>query len=156
MEGLIDLLLDWIGQNTSYQVAGLPRPAVIALTPTELTKEFYSGTAHLAPEDGIDDRLNALYSVEDGPNGTIFIPAPTEVADAEHFDDPIENPLFREILLHELIHHVQWQSGAASQWECQSFGEREAYRLGGRYLRHRRVTDPLPNRNFWAHMYARC
>ena len=156
MDPLIALLLGWIAENTDYQTEAIEPPAVVAMTPQELTKEYYSGAPHLLPDDGVDDRLNALYSFEDGPNGTIFIIAPEFVDDAEHFDEPSENPLYREILLHELVHHVQWETGEADAWACQSYGEREAYILGGQYLRQLRYDDPLKNRMFWAHMYARC
>ncbi len=33
---------------------------------------------------------------------------------------------------------------------------REAYLLGVRYLKARHANDPLPKRNFWAHIYSRC
>ncbi|WP_425426577.1 hypothetical protein [Antarctobacter heliothermus] len=64
--------------------------------------------------------------------------------------------MFREILLHELVHHVQRNTGLWDEWACPAIGETEAYRLGGRYLRQTRTADPLPNRNFWAAIYARC
>lgn len=37
-----------------------------------------------------------------------------------------------------------------------SWAEKEAYLLGGRYLAAQHVADPLPNRNFRAHIYSRC
>jgi hypothetical protein len=156
MDAIIGLLLMWIASHTDYDTAAMPRPQVIEMTPQQLTGEFYAEARHLMPADGVDERINALYSAIDGAHGTIYILAATEAPDAEHFDDPYRNPLFLEILLHELVHHAQWQSGAADTWPCRSFGEREAYLLGGRYLRERRVDDPLKNRMFWAHMYARC
>jgi hypothetical protein len=104
----------------------------------------------------VDDRLLALYSNEDGPHGTLYVLAPEFVADAEYFEDPTENPIFRGIVLHELIHHVQWATGTADTWPCPSRREEEAYILGGRYLRQTHTTDPIPNRNFWAHAYSTC
>ncbi|WP_425070948.1 hypothetical protein [Sagittula sp. S175] len=156
MDALIDLLLDWIGDNSAYRTSNLPHPDVIELSPQQLTREFYSGVAHLMPDSGIDERLNALYAAGDGPHGTVYILAPKAVADAGHFEDPHDNPLWREILLHELVHHVQHMSGAVEGYACVAMGEAEAYGLGGIYLRQRHVTDPLPNRNFWAAIYARC
>ena len=156
MDALIDALLDWIGAQTDYDIAQLPRPAVIELSPEELTLEYYSGAPQLLPADGVDDRLNALFNFVDGAHGTIYLLEADEIDGADYFDDPTENPLFREILLHELVHFVQWQTGAAETWDCPSYGEREAYLLGGAYLRASRTTDPMPNRMFWAHAYARC
>ncbi|MBD3678393.1 MAG: hypothetical protein HUJ27_08325 [Rhodobacteraceae bacterium] len=156
MEPLIEILLAWIGENTDYDVTTIPTPIVRQMSPEDLTKEYYAGVTHLLPDDGVDERINALFSTTDGPNGTIYIIEADRIEGAEEFDHPTDNPLFREILLHELIHHVQWKSGASEDWECLAMGEPEAYILGGRYLRQSRTTDPLPNRNFWARIYARC
>lgn len=156
MDGLIDALLAWIGDNSTYNTYDIPHPIVHQLSAEELTREYYSGVAHLMPDDGVDERLNALYATTDGPHGTIYVIEAPAVEGAEEFETPEDNPLFREILLHELVHHVQQSSGAAEEWPCLSLGETEAYRMGGRYLRALRVDDPLPNRNFWAAIYARC
>lgn len=156
MDPILDALLAWIERNTDYEATALPRPALVLMAPEDLTVEYYSAAPQLLPEDGVDDRLLALYSAEDGPHGTLYVLAPQHVADAQHWADPAENPLFREIVLHELVHHVQWQSGAAEAWPCSRFGEEEAYRLGGRYLRERHAEDPIPNRNFWGRVYSRC
>ena len=156
MDILIDILLDWIGENSRYEVAGIEPPVVQLMTPQELTREYYTGAPHLTPADGVDERLNALYAAVDGPVGTIYVLAPDYAPQAEAYDDPSENPIWREYLLHELVHHVQWQTGEADTWACQSQGEWDAYLIGGRYLQDARVTDPMPNRNFGARMYSRC
>ncbi|MBV6636317.1 MAG: hypothetical protein KI788_10465 [Mameliella sp.] len=156
MDILIDALLAWIGEETDYGTHDLPHPIVRVMSPQELTREYYSGVAHLMPEDGVDDRLNALFARTDGPNGTIYLLAPAHIDYAEDFDSPTDNPLWREILLHELVHYVQWKSGASQSWDCLAMGEPEAYTLGGRYLKKTRTTDPLPNRMFWGRIYARC
>jgi hypothetical protein len=156
MDPLLDALLDWIGANTAYDVSAVPRPALVELSPEELTRELYADAPQLLPEDGVDDRLIALYSHEDGANGTLYVLAPELVADAEFWDDPTENPIFREIVLHELIHHVQWQTGAADAWPCPARGEEEAYTLGGLYLSETHTPDPIPNRAFWARAYSTC
>ena len=156
MDVLIDALLQWIGDHSDYNTKLVEHPAVIELSAQELTREFYSGVAHLMPDDGVDERINALYAYTDGPNGTIYLLQAQAIDGADQFDDPTENPLFREILLHELVHHVQHASGTSNAWPCLAIGEREAYLLGGVYLEQVAATDPLPNRNFWAAMYARC
>ena len=156
MESLVDALLEWIGDHSSYDTQHVPSPVVVQLSPEDLTREFYTGVAHLMPEDGVDERVNALYAAADGPHGTIYLLAADTYEDAHHFDDPMENPLWREVLLHELVHHVQWQSGEADDWRCASQGEFEAYQLGGQYLKQISVADPMPNRNFWGMVYSRC
>lgn len=156
MDTLIATLLAWIAATGAYDTTAMPAPRVVEMTPQELTQEFYADAMQLMPEDGVDDRINALFAHSDGPAGTIYIIAPRFVDDAVHFEDPRDNPLWREILLHELVHHAQWRSGTAATWACQSFGEREAYILGGRYLKQVHADDPMPNRMFWAQLYARC
>ena len=156
MDSLIAALLAWIASNSPYDTASMPPPRVIEMTPQELTREYYADAMQLMPADGVDDRINALFAHADGPTGTIYIMAAPQVADADQFDNPHDNPLWREILLHELVHHAQWQSGTAATWACQSYGEREAYLLGGRYLKEVHTDDPMPNRMFWAQLYARC
>ena len=156
MEMILDALLEWIATQTDYPVADLPHPVVRMLSAEEMTQEYYSGVPHLAPDDGVDERINALFSMEDGENGTIYLLAPSEIEGAAEFDSPTDNPLWREILLHELVHYVQWRTGASAGWDCLAMGEPEAYHLGGRYLKQVGATDPLPNRNFWARIYARC
>ena len=156
MDALMDALLEWIEGHSAYEVTDLPTPEVLQLSPEELTREFYTGVAHLMPEDGVDERLNALYAPGDGTHGTIYILQASVIDGAEEFERPTENPLFREILLHELVHHVQVHSGASEKWACLSMGEQEAYALGGLYLRQTNTPDPLPNRHFWGAIYSRC
>ncbi|WP_417721920.1 hypothetical protein [Salipiger sp.] len=156
MDALIDALLDWIADHSAREIADVPHPVVLELSPRELTREFYSGVASLMPEDGVDERVNALFAVTDGPHGTIYILDARGIEGAAEYDDPHDNPLWREILLHELVHHVQHVSGEARGWACRNAGEMEAYVLGGRYLRERRVSDPMGNRMFWARAYSTC
>ena len=156
MDPVVATLMAWIAAHTDYRTDTVVPPEVVQLTAEELTREYYTGVAHLIPEDGVDERVNALYAATDGEVGTVYIMRAAELADAGQFSDPMDNPIWREILLHELVHHVQWQTGEAETWACPAAGEKEAYRLGGVYLRQVGATDPIPNRNFWAHMYARC
>lgn len=149
------LLMTWIGENSAYDVSCLPLPDIVEMTPTQLTAEAYADVPHLRPADGVDERVIALYSFDEGPSGTIYVLAPQWAEGAED-GDPRDNPVFQEWLLHELVHHVQRVSGAYAAFPCRNFGEKEAYLMGGRFLKQRYADDPLPNRNFWAHVYSRC
>ncbi|MGR3370938.1 MAG: hypothetical protein ACU0CC_09330 [Sagittula sp.] len=155
MDALIDLLLDWIGENSAYQTSDLDPPAVVELGPKELTREYYYGRAHLIPEDGVDDRLNAIYIANEGPEGTIFILSPDQIDGAENFADPRDNPLWREVLLHELVHHAQHDHGAET-WTCISLSESEAYQMGGAFLREMNVPDPMKDRTASDKIYKSC
>ena len=156
MDGVLTALTIWIATHSGYAATEHPLPELVLMTPHALTLEAYTDVPHLTPGDGVDERLNALYAMEDGPNGTIYALAPEFAPDAEHYDDPVDNPAWREIILHELVHHAQAQTGAYDRYACRAAGEKDAYLLGGAWLRERRAKDPLPNRNFWAHVYSRC
>jgi len=156
MEAIVEALMQWIGDNSTLQYENVPPPLVMLLSPEELTREFYSEAPDLLPAGGVDDRINALYAPADGAHGTIYVLEPEAVPDAKYYEDPTENPFFRELVLHELVHHLQWQEHLNETWVCPREGEMDAYVLGGRYLRAVGATDPLPNRMFWAHMYSQC
>ena len=157
MDKLALVLLSWISANTSYETANVDPPIVIEMTPIEITAEAYTDNPNLIPESRIDDRVMALYNFEDGPNGTIYVLGAEWTDDGAAPDQPSwMNPIFQERVLHELVHHVQRVTGTYESFPCRSFGEREAYELGGKFLRQNHVRDPLPNRIFWSRVYSRC
>lgn len=156
MTDVLAALMLWITANTGYDTTGMPLPEVIEMTRQELTIEYYTDAPHLIPAKGVDERIQALYSIEEGAHGRVYILDADLVDGAETGGEPYDNPLFREMLLHELIHHVQHVSGEAESYLCPAQGEVEAYRYGGLYLEQRHADDPMPDRAFWAHMYSRC
>ncbi|WP_425092822.1 hypothetical protein [Tropicimonas sp. S265A] len=156
MNEVLAALMLWISANTAYDTTGMPLPEVIEMTPQELTAEYYTDAPQLMPAKGVDERIQALYSIEEGPHGRVYILDADLVPGAADGDDAYDNPLFREMLLHELVHHVQHVSGVADSYLCPAQGEVEAYRVGGVYLKQVHADDPMPNRAFWAHMYSRC
>lgn len=147
MTELVAALLLWIGAHTGYRVEGIPQPEVRVVDAREITAEYYAEariSAYERPE--VDDRIWALYDMEAGRHGIIYVVG----------DRPLDDVLFQERVLHELVHHVQNMNGMYARYQCRAQGEREAYALGGRFLMEHRTDDPLPNRNFWAAMYSRC
>lgn len=157
IEEIVLTLLLWIEANSDYETAGLPPPAVVQMTPEELTAEAYRDNPNLVPASRVDDRVLALYNFEEGENGTIFVLGAEWTDDGAAPDaNPITDPVFQERLLHELVHHVQRLTGAYDAFPCRSYGEREAYELGGAFLKQRYARDPLPNRIFWSRIYSRC
>jgi hypothetical protein len=157
METLIASLMLWITTNSAYDTTGMPSPAVVFLSPRTLTSQFYAGTGIEPPaRPEVDGRLRALYDFGRGPNGAIFVLVPDYVEGRQGGEGLFENPAFQEILLHELVHHAQRLSGAYDDFACRAEGEREAYRLGGVYLRQRHAEDPLWNRAVLAHLYSQC
>lgn len=155
MDALLDALLAWIGDNSTYDTAHLAHPTVVEVSAEDLTARYYQGKAHKAPADGVEDRLNALYIAGDGSDGTIYIRPATTIEGAKYFADPHENPLWAEILLHELVHHAQHARGAET-WTCVARGEAEAYRMGGLWFEQRHLPDPMSNREIWRDLYDDC
>lgn len=156
MNELISALMIWIGANSSYPIAGLPLPEVVVTTAETLTREAYADVPGLLPADGVDERLLALYAFEDGAHGTVYVLDCRARESSGTDEEPCRDPLFRERLLHELVHHVQYHNGVYARLPCRAAAEKDAYLLGGKYLAAHHVTDPMPNRNFWAHIYSRC
>lgn len=150
MESLLSTLLIWIAANSSYDTSGLPHPEVQLMTAPEITEEYYSAAPERIPESGIDSRIRALYAPNDGSDGTIYLLHDGNVEEIYEYAE------LREILLHELVHHVQWQTGVADTWSCRNQGELEAYRLGALYLRQQLSQDHLISRNAWAQIYSAC
>lgn len=64
-------LLAWIGARSQFDTYGLPHPDMVMLSPKALSYEFYTSVPHPSPEDGVDARINALYSATVGAVGTI-------------------------------------------------------------------------------------
>jgi len=142
LEKLVALLMIWIAENSGYVTASLPAPEVVEMSPREQTLEAYGGDPEAVPEGGIDDRIFSLYAFEDGPNGTIYVlGAKWTEGGAAQDEESWQNPVFQEHVLHELVHHVQRLSGAYDTFPCRNYGEKEAYILGGKFLRQRYVED---------------
>lgn len=156
IKALAAALMVWIGDNSSYDTRGLPLPDIVEMTPEELTAEAYRDNPEILPPDGVDERLFALYDFESGSAGTIYLLGPESDARLGTEQIPRDDPVYQERILHELVHHVQRLTGAYETFPCRNFGEKEAYFLGGSFLRQNHAEDPVPNRNFWAQIYSRC
>ncbi len=156
MESLVLVLLAWLSANTEFDISLVPVPNIVELGPREITLEYYSEYPGRMPASGIDERVQALYSWEDSPHGTIYILGRSFTEPSMSQEQGLNNPLFQERLLHELVHHVQYHLGHYDSYECQNEGELQAYLYAGRFLQSQNVSDPLPNRRVLAHMYSRC
>ncbi len=156
MKEVVMALMLWINQNSHYDTMDISIPQVVEMSPEELTDEAYSDAPQMKPENGVDERVWARYNFEDGPYGTIYILGAEYTDGGAAPDEPAYmDPVFQERLLHELIHHVQHKPGAYDSFRCRNFGELDAYKLGGMFLKQRHARDPLPNRQFWSRVYSR-
>lgn len=148
-------LLVWISTHSSYQMAAkLPPPPIVSMSSQELATLVRNRAGPEGQESLASWMVHGYYSTDGPDRGTIYIVHPSETPGAELFSDAAENPIWRERLLHELVHHAQHVSGA--QFECSQKRELSAYYLGGVYLQQRAVADPLPDRILIAFWASRC
>jgi hypothetical protein len=158
MQSLALSLLLWLSANSDYEVSGVNPPPIRLLSPEAMTALYYAQTGSGAPAGApkIDRRIQGYFSWADLPQGVIYLVHPQDTPGAAAHADPTENPLFRERLLHELVHFAQHASGAYARFDCPAQGELDAYRLGGLYLRQLGVADPMPGRMAWVRRYGAC
>jgi hypothetical protein len=152
VEPIAAALLAWIAAHSSYAVADLAPPPVRLLDPAALRETLQVGESALAGANGVW----GLYRAGDGPAGTIYLLRPEDTPGADRHAQPADNPVFRERLLHELVHFAQHRTGAMARFNCVAEGERDAYRLGARWLQQQGVRDPLPNRKFVMFVQSSC
>lgn len=160
MESLAMSLLLWLAAHSSYDATRAGVPPIHLLSPEAMTAMYYeqvsgrSGVPAGAPQ--VDRRIQGYFSWTEPPQGAIYLVRPEDTPGAASHADPATNPLFRERLLHELVHFAQHASGAYAHFACPAQGEFDAYRLGGIYLRELGVPDPLPGRMAWMRRYGTC
>ncbi len=156
MEPLVLSLLMWLAAHSDYNVTGLPTPQIRLLSPEAMTALYYEQAGAKAGAPQVDTRIQGYFLWGDGLPGVIYLVDPRDTPGAAKYADPSDNPLFRERLLHELVHFAQRASGASANFPCPTRGEFEAYRLGGTYLRELGVPDPMPMRMRWAQRFSAC
>lgn len=158
MESLTLSLLLWLAAHSDYDMARVSPPPVRLLSPEAMTALYYAQTESGAPAGApkIDHRIQGYFSWAPAPQGGIYLVRPEDTPGAAAHADPAENPLFRERLLHELVHFAQHASGAYARFDCPAQGEFDAYRLGGVYLRQLGVPDPMPGRMAWVRRFSSC
>jgi hypothetical protein len=122
MTSLVVALLSWIHAAAGYEVpAGLP---TVQLVPHQFLVDTMCG--------GVECPVAGMYLY----------------GEAIYLDDRLDvenNPFHRSILLHELVHYTQRQSGLFTSLSCATWlaAEREAYRLQARWLGADQVAFPL-------------
>lgn len=128
MVTLLLALLAWIGGQTGYVVptAAEDLPEIERLDPAAMRQVVY----RRAPGNRFQERaILGAYDVGKGPNGTIYLSANLDLADeASH-----------EVLVHELVHFLQYRSG--KPYRCLGHMEAEAYAVTRAWLAARGLPD---------------
>jgi hypothetical protein len=102
----IDELVEWIGENSDYPAELKRYPAVVFLPRGTLNYMFFEGSAGIAYNG--QDRVKAIYI-----EGMMFLSDDFTLGEQDY------------ILLHELVHHLQFEH--RRQFRCKAEQEREAY-----------------------------
>ena len=106
-------LIEWIGANSGYDVSTiLANPPEVKFCAHGSTLVYQGKAIHFG------DRLNGVY---DETTEQICLAKPWNASNTKD----------RGVLLHELVHHVQFQS---KSWACPKSTEWEAYKLQEKWL----------------------
>lgn len=108
-------MLRWIGEHSDYDV-DVPLPDVKRVTAEDLMILYYG---RLPNENEHFLEVEAIY-LDDPPPAIWF-----------QDDFSIDDPSWRAALVHELVHHLQFQSG--KEFRCTAEMEAEAYKLSDLY-----------------------
>jgi hypothetical protein len=122
----VDEMVAWIGENSDYP-GELSKPLAVAFLPRPVLNYIFFETAENASYSGQSD-VKALYL----ERGIMLLPDDFELGEHDY------------ILLHELVHHIQWEQ--EREFACLAEREREAYDLQVKWVEETgvgRVPSPL-------------
>jgi hypothetical protein len=127
MNALLLALLAWIGGQTGYAVPSAEElPSVERLDPAAMRQVVYP---HASAERARQRTVVGAYDVRQGVNGTIYLSTDLDLADeASH-----------EVLVHELVHFLQYRNGRS--YRCIGRMEAEAYAVTRAWLAARGLPD---------------
>ncbi len=118
----VEELVRWIAAQSDYPAELRRTPEFVFLSPQAIRHSF-SGSAM-----GYSERTSAVQAAQ--VPGTIYLPDTFQLGRDDF------------ILVHELVHHLQDESGKA--FECLALREREAYRLQTKFVQET-GTGQMPN-----------
>lgn len=122
---LIGLLM-WISQNSAFQtLPQLPMPDLQVLPQTSLMRLLYEENllARLSPKElrELENDVAALY---DHQRNTIHVAANIDLHSAHG----------KSVLVHELVHFLQFAQGQSKEMACINALEGDAYRIQAKYM----------------------
>jgi hypothetical protein len=121
MKELTLALLMWIGGHTSMTVGGSDAPQVVQIDQHQLVRILYDG--NLPQGLDIDSvTVEGLYNFRDG---NIYL--------SKNVD--LTTPAGRAVLVHELVHYLQYQRGLDQSVPCMRALEPPAYAAQAEYLK---------------------
>ena len=122
----VDALVRWIAANSGYAAELKQTPRFVFLTP-EAIRHSFSGSSSM----GYADQTSAVQAAQ--TRGTIYLPESFALGRDDY------------ILVHELVHHLQDESG--KRFACLAAREREAYVIQTKFVQETGIGE-TPNDMF--------
>jgi hypothetical protein len=122
----VDALVRWIAAHSDYSAELKAVPRFVFLTP-EAIRHSFSGSSSM----GYADQTSGVQAAQ--TRGTIYLPQSFALGRDDY------------ILLHELVHHLQDESGKA--FACLAAREREAYVIQTKFVQETGIGE-TPNDMF--------
>ena len=118
----VEQLVRWISENSGYPAQAKQKPEFVFLPPQTIRSAFSRKGM------GYSDQTSSVRAVQ--VKNTIYLPDTFQLGRDDF------------ILLHELVHHMQEETGA--KFGCLAEREREAYKLQARFVSETGVGE-VPN-----------
>ena len=139
MKEIIFAMMVWIGGHTGFPVPELP--IISVKSPAEIRHIAYECDklkteneplykAICIPDE--DPKTIDVIAIYDHVTSTIYLPT--------YFDR--NNIAHRAILLHEIVHHLQYKSGYNKKVQCHPMLEKQAYELMDIWLEENNAVMP--------------
>jgi hypothetical protein len=117
-------MIDFITERSDYEYQGQPLPWIEIRTQDELCRAVYT------PESYAKLTSCDVVGYYDNNLNTVFVS-----------DDPgqymVEEGFFETVLVHELVHYLQYLNGYDKKVACMAEMEKDAYRLHAEYVDYR-------------------
>ena len=139
MKELVLALMIWIGGQTGFPIPELP--IISEVTSAEIRNIMFKCDELKKQNDptydvfcvvDLDSSVIDVIAVYDHESGIIYLPI--------YFYK--NNMAHRAILLHELVHHLQYKADYDEKVRCQPMLEKQAYDLMDKWIEQNNVTMP--------------
>ena len=129
MKELTLALLTWIGGHTSLAVDGNDLPQIVQIDQPQLVRILYDGSL----PQGLDIDSVTVAGLYNFRDGKIYLSNNVDLGTIEG----------RAVLVHELVHYLQYQQGLDRSVPCMRALERSAYAAQAQYLKQHGAQTPF-------------
>lgn len=120
MKELTVALLIWISSNTPLAYDGSHAPELVSVSQQQLVHIFYQGDI----PQGTDLETFSVAGVYNYKDGKVYLLQDVDLTTIEG----------KAVLVHELVHYLQYHHGLDKSVDCMSRLERAAYETQAKYL----------------------